>query len=81
MTALFLTIWKEPAGWQAPNGLFGKIAVQECDDLLSGAGVFRGEGGAVSRAGQAIVCVPAQVTVRVEGSRTDNADAIAGGVS
>ena len=37
--------------------------------------------GAVSRAGQAIVCVPAQVTVRVEGSRTDNADAIAGGVS
>ena len=37
--------------------------------------------GAVSRAGQAIVCVPAQVTVRVEGSCTDNADAIAGGVS
>jgi len=37
--------------------------------------------GTISRAGQAIVCVPAQVTVRVDGSRPDDADAIAGGVS
>lgn len=35
--------------------------------------------GTISRAGQAIVCVPAGVTVRVDGSRTDNADIIAGG--
>ncbi len=35
--------------------------------------------GAVSRAGQAIVCVPAGVTVRIDGIRTDDADIIAGG--
>lgn len=35
--------------------------------------------GAVSRAGQAIVCVPAEVTVRIDGSRSDDADIIAGG--
>ncbi len=35
--------------------------------------------GTISRAGQAIVCVPAQVTVRIDGSRSDNADIIAGG--
>lgn len=37
--------------------------------------------GSISRAGQAVVCVPAQVTVQIGGSRTDDADAIAGGVS
>jgi len=35
--------------------------------------------GSISRAGQAIVCVPAGVTVRIDGNRTDDADIIAGG--
>ena len=35
--------------------------------------------GTISRTGQAIVCVPANVTVRIDGSRSDNADIIAGG--
>ena len=35
--------------------------------------------GAISREGQAIVCVPAGVIVRIGGTRTDNADIIAGG--
>ena len=35
--------------------------------------------GAVSRKGQAIVCVPAGVIVRIDGARTDDADMIAGG--
>ncbi len=35
--------------------------------------------GTISRAGQAIVCVPAGVTVRVDGNRSDHADIIAGG--
>ena len=34
----------------------------------------------ISRSGQAIVCVPAGLTVRIDGSHTDDADAIAGGV-
>jgi len=34
--------------------------------------------GTISRTGQAIVCVPAEVTVRIDGSR-DDADIIAGG--
>ncbi len=35
--------------------------------------------GIISRAGQAIVCVPAKVTVRIDGPRADDADIIAGG--
>ena len=51
------------------------VTVSDCPD-----GVCVNSG-TISRAGQAIVCVPAQVTVRVDGSRPDDADAIAGGVS
>ena len=35
--------------------------------------------GTISRTGQAIVCVPAGVTVRIDGNRRDHADIIAGG--
>ena len=35
--------------------------------------------GTISRAGQAIVCVPAKVTVRIDGSPAEDADIIAGG--
>ena len=35
--------------------------------------------GTISRTGQAIVCVPAEVTVRIDGARSDDADMIAGG--
>ncbi len=38
------------------------------------------DSGTIFRAGQAIVCVPAQVVVRVDGRTEDNVDAIAGGV-
>ena len=35
--------------------------------------------GTISRTGQAIVCVPAGVTVRIDGTHADHADIIAGG--
>ena len=35
--------------------------------------------GSVSRAGQAIVCVPANVTVKISGADAHGADAVAGG--
>lgn len=35
--------------------------------------------GAISRAGQAIVCVPAGITIRIDGPRADHADIVAGG--
>ena len=37
--------------------------------------------GTISRAGQAVVCVPAQVTVRVDGGTKTEFDAVAGGIS
>ncbi|MGN1345642.1 MAG: NusG domain II-containing protein [Eubacteriales bacterium] len=35
--------------------------------------------GSISRAGQAIVCVPARVVVRIEGTSSGDIDAVAGG--
>lgn len=35
--------------------------------------------GTISRTGQAIVCVPAGMTVQIDGNRSDGADMIAGG--
>ncbi len=37
--------------------------------------------GPISKSGQAVVCVPAQVTVRINGSSDHDADGVAGGVS
>jgi len=64
-----------PLFTQTPSGQSDTVTETDCPD-----GVCVNSG-TISRAGQAIVCVPAQVTVRVDGSRPDDADAIAGGVS
>lgn len=53
----------------------GAVSVTE-SDCPDGVCV---DSGTISRTGQAIVCVPAKVTVRVDGSRSDQADIIAGG--
>ena len=53
----------------------GAVSVME-SDCPDGVCV---NSGAISREGQAIVCVPAGVIVRIGGIRTDNADIIAGG--
>ncbi len=37
------------------------------------------DSGTISRAGQAIVCVPAEAVVRIEGKSDTNVDAVAGG--
>ena len=50
------------------------VAASDCPDQVCV------NSGSVSKAGQAVVCVPAQVTVRIGGSPASDADAVAGGV-
>ncbi len=48
-----------------------RVSASDCPDGVCMAG-------AISRAGQALVCAPAQITLAIQGDKEDHADAVVG---